>query len=101
MTRPFFTEGATFDLPFTLDAVDYIVALGVFANESKAETYGGGLLSDEFSGLGQPDLLGNYYYKLEVTMPDEVQVPEPGTFWLILSGLVGLIGVRKRFLQIG
>jgi hypothetical protein len=91
-----FSTGGDFDLSFSLGVGDYVVAMGVFANMSFAENLGSGTLADGFIGLGESYLLGNYYYELQVTMPDQAQVPEPTTLLLTLLGLVGLAGFRRK-----
>ena len=62
-----FSTGGDFVLSLVLGAGDYMVAMGVFANESFAENYGSGTLGDGFISLGVPDFLGNYSYQLEIT----------------------------------
>ncbi len=113
----YYISDIDFELTRYMTAGSHWIAIGVWMNMSRVENSIGlepppdpppTKLGDGFTGLGVPEYLGdldNYpayyaYYELEVTMPDQ-SVPEPGTFWLILSGLAGLIGVRKRFLQIG
>jgi hypothetical protein len=75
--------------------------MGVFANQSLAENNpdSNPTLGDGFTFLGGPGFLGNYYYELGVTTPDgpTPQVPEPCTLLLIGPGLVGLVGLRKKF----
>ena len=96
-----FSTGGDFNLTFNLGAGDYRVAMGVFANQSLAENNpdSNPTLGDGFTGLGEPTWLGNYYYELAVTTPDgpTPQVPEPCTLLLIGPGLVGLVGLRKKF----
>ena len=91
-----FSTGDDFLLTFNLAAGDYQVAMGVFANMSSAENWGSGTLGDGFTFLGGPGYLGNYYYELGVTTPDAPQVPEPCTLLLIIPGLAGLGGLRKK-----
>lgn len=91
-----FSTGGDFDLTFGLSAGSYMVAMGVFANMSVAENTGSGTLGDGFTFLGVPGYLGNYYYELGVTTPDTPQVPEPCTLLLIIPGLAGLVGMRKK-----
>ena len=92
-----FSTGGDFNLAFNLTVGNYMVAMSVFANMSLAENYGTGTLGDGFTSLGAPQYLGNYYYELGVTTPDHPQVPEPSTLLLIVSGLPGLAGIRKKF----
>jgi hypothetical protein len=91
-----FSTGGDFLISLPLAAGNYMIALGVFANMSFAENLGMGTLADGFIGLGQPDALGNYFYELVVTQPDQV-IPEPSTLVLIVSGLAGLAGLRRQF----
>jgi hypothetical protein len=58
-------------------AGDYFIAMGAFANMSCAGNVGSGTLSEGFVGLGQPGLLGSYYYELAVT-DGVVTEPVPG-----------------------
>lgn len=90
-----FSTGGDFGLSFNLASGSYMIALGVFANMSLAENYGYGSLADGFTFMGNPDFLGNYRYKLTITMP---AVPGPPTLLLFASGIAVLIGFRKRFL---
>ena len=85
-----------------MSAGNYMIAICVYENMSFAENYGTGTLGDGFTIISGPGSLGNplsvyyAYYELEVTGPVQ-SVPEPGTFWLILTGFAGLIKTRKRF----
>lgn len=93
-----FTTGGDFLISLVLSAGDYKVAMGVFANMSLAENYGSGTLADGFAFLGAPEYLGNYYYELGITTPDQPgpAVPEPSTMLLVGAGLAGLVVLRKR-----
>jgi hypothetical protein len=92
----YFIFDIDFELTRYMTVGSYWIAIGVWENMSFAENLGSRTLDDGFTRLGDPTRLGNYYYELEVT--GNVQaVPEPGTFWLIVTGLAGLIGARKRF----
>ena len=62
-----FSTGGDFVLSLALGAGDYMVAMGVFANESFAENYGSGTLGDGFISIGVPDYLGTYSYQLEIS----------------------------------
>jgi hypothetical protein len=91
-----FSTGGDFDLFFDLLAGSYTVALGAFANMSFAENYGTGILGDGFVGLGEPGMLGNYFYQLAVTLPDPTgHVPEPSSVLLMLLGLSALALARR------
>jgi len=94
----FFDPLIDFDMPTSLSAGSYVMALGVWQNMSFAENGGSGTLGDGFIALGVPGYLGNSYYELDVTRPDEPQppVPEPGALLLVGSGLAGLSAVRRR-----
>ena len=88
-----------FDVSTVLGAGSYVVALGVWENESFAENLGTGTLGDGFIFLGGPGLLGNYSYNVEVTLPDDPghPVPDPGGTLLLMSlGLMGCSAMRKR-----
>lgn len=92
-----FSTGGDFSLTFALPSGDYMVAIGAFANMSFAENNPAfPTLGDGFIGLGQPGLLGTYYYELEILTPD-VQVAEPSSLLLIvLFGAAALGSRRKR-----
>ncbi len=97
-----FSTGGDFDLSFTLTPGNYTVALGAFANMSFAENLGVGTLGDGFIGLGEPDILGTYYYELEIDVPLVASTAIPTlTQWgmIILVAVVGVNSVyylRKR-----
>jgi len=93
----YFIPDIDFILSRNLAAGDYMVALGVWMNMSFAENNpdANPTLGDGFIGLGEPGRLGNYYYELAVTTPDQA-VPEPSTLLLVGAGLVSLITVRKK-----
>jgi hypothetical protein len=88
-----FSTGGDFSLTFALPAGSYTVAMGAFANMSFAENLGAGTLGDGFVALGQPGLLGTYYYELEILTPD-AQVAEPSS--LILVALAAAAALRSR-----
>jgi hypothetical protein len=90
-----FSTGGDFNLSYALAAGNYVVALGTSANMSFAENYGSGTFGDGFNSLGTPYSLGNYYYELAVTTPDQA-VPEPSTLLLIGAGLASLAAFRKK-----
>ena len=94
-----FSTGGDFLYVLPLTAGDYTVAMGVFANMSFAENSGTGTLGDGFTFLGGPAFLGNYYYELGVTHPDDSghPIPDPGGTLLLMSlGLMGCSAMRKR-----
>jgi hypothetical protein len=93
-----FTTGGDFDFTAALDAGDYTVALGAFANMSFAENYGTGTLGDGFIGLGEPAYLGNAYYQLTVVTPTPA-VSEPPSVSLLAISLLGLAASRTRRLM--
>jgi hypothetical protein len=87
-----FSTGGDFDLSFMLTPGLYTIALGAFANMSFAENLGTGTLGDGFIGLGEPDLLGTYYYEIGVDLPPTEGVAIPTlTEWgmIIMSALLG------------
>jgi len=96
-----FSIGGDFTMSLALTADTYTVAIGSFANMSFAENFGVPLtLGDGFVGLGEPFLLGNYYYELNVTGgATPPPAPEPVTLSLLAIGLVGLIGAKRRALN--
>jgi len=116
----FFIPAIDFSLSALLPAGDYMLALGVWVNQSFAENSPDAdpTLGDGFTALGDPSKLGNYYYELLVSSDDPdttfdvtdagdlppggggggTPVPEPSTLLLMLtgSGLVGLARARWR-----
>jgi len=93
-----FSTGGDFLISLALAGGDYFVAIGAFANESFAENSGGGTLSDGFIGLGQPGLLGTYFYALEVTsdaVPPPPPLPEPSSLLLLVLGLAAVARARR------
>ena len=88
-----FSTGGDFDLSFTLSPGLYTMAVGAFANMSFAENLGTGTLGDGFIGLGEPDVLGTYYYEIGVDLPltEGVAIPTL-TEWgmVILTTFLGL-----------
>jgi hypothetical protein len=89
-----FSTGGDFLISVFLAAGTYQVAIGTFANMSSAENLGAGTLGDKFTGLGDPNWLGNYYYELVVTTP--AAVPEPASMLSILLAGAGLLGLARR-----
>jgi len=79
------TVGGDFTQDLLLAAGDYTVAIGVFENMSYAENQGTGVLADGFTGLGGPPYYGDGSYRFAITLPDTVNVPEPGTSLLGLT----------------
>jgi hypothetical protein len=93
--QAFLYGGGDFTLAYVLTPGTYTVALGTFANMSFAENLGTGTLGDGFSGLGEPNSLGRFYYELAVNTPGEA-VPEPSTLLLFGAGLAGMVVYRKK-----
>jgi hypothetical protein len=91
-----FSTGGDFSLNLSLAAGDYMLAMGAFANMSFAENDPSLFtLGDGFVALGQPDLLGTYYYELEILTPD-VQAAEPSSLFLIALAGAAALGSRRR-----
>jgi hypothetical protein len=94
--QAFFGGGGDFSLDLLLTAGDYTIALGAFANLSFAENLGAGTLGDGFIGLGEPGLLGNSFYELDVSAPTAAAVPEPASLLLLmLPGALLVIRCRR------
>jgi hypothetical protein len=90
-----FSTGGDFLISMILAPGTYQVALGAFANMSFAENLGLGTLGDGFIAIGEPALLGNYYYELAITTPDAAAVPEPSTL-LLIGGGASVLASRRR-----
>lgn len=89
-----FSTGGDFVNSGWLDAGDYTLAIGAFANMSFAEN-SGGVLADGFIGLGEAYLLGSGFYSINVTQTDGGgggggggTVPEPASAALALIALL-------------
>lgn len=102
-----FSTGGDFINSGWLDAGDYTVAIGAFANMSLAEN-SGGYLADGFIGLGEAYLLGSSFYSIKVTQTDGGgggggTVPEPASAALVLIALLAAWrrGGRPTFLSTG
>lgn len=91
-----FGAGGDFLITLPLVAGDYLLALGAFANMSFAENLGAGTFADGFIGLGEPDVLGNSYYRLNVRTTTG-DVPEPTMAALLAAGL-GMLVLRRAAL---
>ena len=85
------STGGDFTWTGTLAAGTYEIALGSFENMSSAENAGSGTLGDGFTGLGDPNSLGDGSYSVNLTTP----VPEPSGTLLMVIGLAAL-AVRVR-----
>lgn len=86
------TTGGDFAWAGMLAAGTYEIAFGSFENMSFAENSGSGTLADGFTGLGDPNSLGDGSYSLDLTTP----VPEPSGTWLIGVGLAALVTRMRR-----
>jgi hypothetical protein len=91
-----YSTGGDFDYSATLAAGTYEIALGTFANTSFAENLATGTLGDGFTGLGEPDSLGDGGYSLTLATPDvTTPLPEPAPWMLSGLGLAGLALVTR------
>lgn len=88
-----FSTGGDFSYATSLAAGVYRFAIGAFANLSFAENFGGGTLSEGFTGLGAPASIGDTSYRVVVT----AAVPEPSQWALLLVGVVAV--ASRRALQ--
>ena len=100
-----FSTGGDFVNSGWLDAGDYTLAIGAFANMSFAEN-SGGFLADGFIGLGEAYLLGSGFYSINVTQTDGGgggTVPEPASAALALIALLAAWrpGTRQFYLSTG
>ncbi|MBL8307936.1 MAG: DVUA0089 family protein [Rubrivivax sp.] len=86
-----FSTGGDFVFSAMLPAGTYRMALGAFANMSRAENLGTGSLADGFTGLGAPMYLGDGSYHLTLNSP----VPEPAA-WGLLAVALPLLLRRRR-----
>lgn len=95
-----FSTGGDFVIVLDLLPGDYTIAMGVFANLSVAENFGGGTLADGFTGLGGPNFLGSSFYELNVSAgdpPPPPTVPEPPTALLLATAALGAgLVMRQR-----
>jgi hypothetical protein len=106
----FFDPAIDFDDAFALASGSYLFAVGVWVNESFAENNPDATptLGDGFTALGDPTLLGNGFYRIDVTSDDggtfaiapapvltaPPAVPEPATGLLVAFGLT--VGILRR-----
>jgi hypothetical protein len=91
-----FGPGGDFSQDLRLSAGNYTVAIGVFANMSRAENPGSGVLADGFTGLGGPSFFGNGRYNFIVTLPNTTSVPEPSGAALVLSAACAAVWAGRR-----
>ena len=59
-------------------------------------TWGGGHISSREWDENR-DIIDGYYISFEILEANISSVPIPGAFWLLCSGLAGLVGLRKKF----
>lgn len=89
---------------YVTDSDDYSSALKYYTvTENGDRWYMGGSYEDWYIGaiqaLDRRPVPGSVSSELKpaLSASDRVPVPFPGTFWLCSSGLVGLLGLRKKF----
>jgi PEP-CTERM motif len=109
----FFDPAIDFDDAFSLAAGSYLVAVGVWVNESFAENNPDAdpTIGDGFTALGDPTLLGSSLYQVGITSDDggtfsiapapglvtpPALVPEPATWSLVALGVAGGLLRRRR-----
>lgn len=105
----YFDPSIDFSFTQNLAAGTYMLALGVWANESFAENNPDAdpSLGDGFTALGDPGRLGTAYYEVSISSDDgesdepvpgggKVPVPEPSTLALMVCGVAGLLRARQR-----
>jgi hypothetical protein len=109
------SDPANIDFSFThpLTAGTYLVAIGVWFNQSFAENNPDAdpSIGDGFTALGDPNLLGNYYYEVEISADVDFRttprgdlrnqpgtpVPEPSTIALLAAGAML---ARRRIIRL-